>query len=96
MDSDLIKAFVASMPEHTRRAGSGFADSLRRELPDLDDLTIGRFLSLMTSFVAGIAQGYADAEHGRLAALDGLGEVLTCAALDLAATEWEVDDAPSS
>jgi hypothetical protein len=78
---------VQAWPYDPTAAGRSLADVLRRAMPDIDDVTLGRVALEFGQYVGQLADP-------RNSDMNALVDVTMCAALDLTATEWqEVHDA---
>ena len=69
------------------RAARSFSDVLRTELPDLDDVTIGRVLLQVGVFIGRASD---------CNAMDAATNTLLISAIDMTALERDIPSAPSS
>lgn len=74
---------ASTIPWNPKKGGRALADDLRRALPDLDDVSVGRVLLEIGGFIGRLADGRADGT------LHVLTDQVMCAALDLTAVEWQ-------
>lgn len=67
--------------------GRPLADALRQNLPDLDDVTMGRVLIALGAHTGGLVQIYPDNHELRV-----LSNQIVMAGVDLTAIEWQDGD----
>lgn len=90
---DALKSLALSFGTEPRlvAAGRNLADRMRRALPDVDDVTIGRALLELGEVVAGVVRTAhdttSDTTQGE-AALISVAGVVACAAINLTEIEW--------
>ena len=86
-----LSAMSADVRAITEDGGRALADLIRRELPDLDDLTLGRVV-LQIGLYVGLNVHCMDDERDQ-DVLMATGNYIVAAALDLTAAEWDSPEA---